>query len=541
VRPPASAEDPPSAAQTPGDPPRADGETETGGATHAEARNAGRGGLAIAAAKVWFILISFVQQTLLPRFIGMDGYGAFSSALSFANIPNNVVTTASIQSVSRAVAGAREGQENQAQRRALLIHAALAPLLALAFAALAPVVAEFEHAPHILPPLRIFAAVLFVYAIYTPLVGVLNGKRLFFAQAGLDIAFATLRTIGLLGAAYALTRRLGGPTASAAGLVIAAASILPIAWTVAGTGRPGAGGPPVRAYLAGVLPIATAQLFSNVLMQADIWLLRRFVHESGERAGVLGETLQRTTDTLVGAYRAAQLFAFLPYQLLLSITFILFPMLARARSRNESRAVNEYVRAGFRLTVVLAGLLVSCTSGLAPLLLRFAFPREAADAAGDTLRLLALGQGAFALFGIEVTILVSLSRETASAMLTFSASVLVAVLCWLLVPSASFDASLLVRTASATSLALAAAALAAGVMVRQAAGPFVSFKTLLRIALAMAAAIGLGTRLPWYGRPFLLIEAAVVAGVFVLVAALLGELSLADWATVRRALGRKRS
>jgi stage V sporulation protein B len=69
----------------------------------------------------------------------------------------------------------------------------------------------------------------------------------------------------------------------------------------------------------------------------------------------------------------------------------------------------------------------------------------------------------------------------------------------------------------------------------------VSFKTLLRIALAMAAAIAVGTRLPWYGRPFLLLEAAVVAGVFVLVSALLGELSLSDWARVRHALGRKRS
>src|SRR6478672_5487840 len=93
------------------------------------ARGAGRGGLAVAGAKVWFILVGLVQQTLLPRLIGMDGYGAFATAQSIANIPNNLVTASSIQGVSKAVAGAGAGMEDQAQRRVLVIHAALAPIL----------------------------------------------------------------------------------------------------------------------------------------------------------------------------------------------------------------------------------------------------------------------------------------------------------------------------------------------------------------------------------------------------------------------------
>src|SRR5262245_54902320 len=64
-----------------------------------EARGAGRGGIAVAGAKVWFILVGVVQQTVLPRIIGMEGYGAFSTVLAISNIPNNVVTTSSIQDV----------------------------------------------------------------------------------------------------------------------------------------------------------------------------------------------------------------------------------------------------------------------------------------------------------------------------------------------------------------------------------------------------------------------------------------------------------
>ena len=69
------------------------------------ARTAGRGGLAITFAKVYFILQGLVQQVLLPRVLGLDGYGALSSVLGAASIAYNPIVTTSIQGVSRAVAG----------------------------------------------------------------------------------------------------------------------------------------------------------------------------------------------------------------------------------------------------------------------------------------------------------------------------------------------------------------------------------------------------------------------------------------------------
>src|SRR5262249_6390428 len=155
---------------------------------------------------------------------------------------------------------------------------------------------------------------------------------------------------------------------------VAAAAILPLAWAMAGTGKAGRGGPTFKSHVLVLAPIALGQLFLNVLMQADIGLLRKFAHESGAAAGLAKETLRVGADSLVGAYRAAQLFAFLPYQLLMSITFILFPMVARARAQHDEQAVATYVRTGFRLALVLVGLMVSCTSGLSYQLLRFAYP-----------------------------------------------------------------------------------------------------------------------------------------------------------------------
>jgi stage V sporulation protein B len=256
-------------------------------------------------------------------------------------------------------------------------------------------------------------------------------------------------------------------------------------------------------------------------------------------AGAAGEALRVRTDSLVGAYRASQLFAFLPYQLLLSITFILFPMVARAHSRRENDAIGGYVRMGFRLALILAGLMVSCTSGLAPILLRFAFTEQAAADGGEGLRLLALGQGAFAIFGIETTVLVSLSRERSSAVLTGIASLLVGSLCWVLVPSAPFDGSLLSRTALATSLALAGAAVAGAVLVRRACGSFASAKTLTRTAMATGAAIAVGALLPWWSRALVPVQVLIVVVVYLTIAIVLGELTTADIVMIRRSLGRR--
>ena len=74
------------------------------GAPEDATRAAGRGGLAVAFAKIYFIVVGLVQQIALPRLLGLDGYGALASVLSISGITYNPVTTTSIQSVSHAVA-----------------------------------------------------------------------------------------------------------------------------------------------------------------------------------------------------------------------------------------------------------------------------------------------------------------------------------------------------------------------------------------------------------------------------------------------------
>jgi len=133
----------------------------------------------------------------------------------------------------------------------------------------------------------------------------------------------------------------------------------------------------------------------NLLFQSDLQLLGWFAAESAEHVG----RAAIEADTLAGAYANAQLFCFLPYQLLLSVTFVLFPMLAEAQRDKDRAAVARYVRMGVRLALVLAGLMVSVTAGLPGPLLRLIFGAESAELGATGMRILALGSGLLPFLG----------------------------------------------------------------------------------------------------------------------------------------------
>ncbi len=495
------------------------------------ARAAGRGGLAIAGAKVAFILFGVSQQIFLPRLLHADGYGQARTVLSIVSIINNTVVAMSIQGVSRAVSSA-PGREGEALRATLRVHAVVAVLVSLAFALLAGTLARFEGAPYLAAPLRLVAAVVLLYSLYAPLVGALNGRQRFLAQAALDTAFGALRTLGLAGGAV-LFLALGGNgvLGAFAGWVAAAAVILPAALSRTGIGRAGDAGPSVRRYLAFLLPVAGGQILLNLLLFTDGLLLRRF-------AGPLAPS-DRAADALTGIYTGAQQFSFLPYQLLMSVTFILFPMLARAQADGDHAAVRSFTRSGVRLAMLLTALITGTISGLAPHVLRVMFPSEMWDGS-EALRILCLGMGSLSVLGITCAALTSLGRAIDSAALTFLGVVLIAAGCTAFVRGAPYGLPMLATTAKVTAVALTTTAVVGAVRLRAVAGGFVSPLTLVRALAALLTCVLAGSRLPWIGKPGTVLEAGLVAALGLLVLIALGEVGRKDLAHAAAVVGRRK-
>jgi stage V sporulation protein B len=506
-----------------------------------EAQRAGRGGLAVLTAKVFFIATGFVQQPLLLLAIGSADYGGLSRVLAVSNVFNNVVVSGSTQGVSRTVASAG-ASERQALRATLRVHLVIAIVGASLLALAAPIVAWFQHAGEVLVPIVVMASVLGIYGVYAPLIGYLNGRAQFTRQASLDIAAATLRTTALLGLGWLFAHHAGafaatlgtspGVLGATLGASVAALGVFMLALRWTGTGSPGSGAgvPSVKAYLALVAPIMLAQLFTNGLMQADIILVGRYLSLSAVAGGVADPS--KAANEWVAVYRACQLFAFLPYQMLFSVTQVLFPMLAKARVEDGPERVAELVRRGCRIGAIVCGMLVCVVLALPGSLLAFAYGSAVAAQGAGVLRILGLGQAAFAMLGLSTTVLVSLGRERAAMSVTALALALLAGSVALIAPGAEFGNAQLVATAVAASCALAAALVVGAVTVKRISGGFVPPMTALRVGACVAAAFAVGRIAPTLGKLVTPIAAAAVVLAYLAALVVTRELGKDDLALV---------
>ncbi|MGE0328849.1 MAG: lipopolysaccharide biosynthesis protein, partial [Polyangiaceae bacterium] len=134
----------------------------------------------------------------------------------------------------------------------------------------------------------------------------------------------------------------------------------------------------------------------------------------------------------------------------------------------------------------------------------------------------------------------SLKRELASMLVTVTAVVLVAALCFVRVPGTEFGEDLLWKTATSTSAGILLATVLAGVLVKRAAGGVVSPLSVVRVILAMTVAIVVARHLPYAGKLMTLVYAAVVVAIYMLVLLITRELGAADLQNIKAVISRRK-
>jgi O-antigen/teichoic acid export membrane protein len=369
---------------------------ETEATTDASLRH---GSTRLFAAKIFFIGAGLVQQVLLPNTLGLAGYGLLSRVLAPMNVVNNVAVGASMQNASRSTAAGAPPLAS-----ILRVQIALALAVVAALLAAAPFVASFQNAPAVLVPLRLGAVLCGLYVVYATLVGVVNGRQAFAAQAGLDVTAATLRTAGLVVGGLVGARLLGsGPLGAVAGTVLAGAAMVALATAlVKPRGLLSDSGDGSLAIVRSVAALAGAQLVTNTLLQVDVVLLGRVFAVRG--------IASEEADRAIGVYRACQLFSLLPYQLVASVSLTLFPLVAKVRAEGTAEDLRTLVRRGMRLGVLLATLLVCVVVALPGPLLRLTFGHEVAALGVAVLRPLAGAQALLVVGALASTVLVALGQ-----------------------------------------------------------------------------------------------------------------------------------
>lgn len=517
--------------------------------------SAGRGVLYIAFAKFYFMFAGLVIQFRLPNILSRAAFGSYSLVSNVASLVNNVLVTGTIQTVSR-FAAQEPGKARLVQQAGLRMHVRLGLVIAIGFIAAAPVVAWLLHDMTKTAPLMLAGLIVGGYSFYAVFVGTANGLHQFHKQAGLDVTFATLRVVGLLGMAMAgmgVIGVIGGWVAAVAIILCAAIVWIGMPGKVAKEDRL-----PVRPLITFFAGVAVYLVLFNALMFADSLLIKRltteyFAAHAKELAAAVEQSVPWATrlsgyhtdpsvlaDVQTGYYAAVQNLARLSYQAIIAATFVVFPLVSRSTFTDDKETTRGYIQVTARYSLVFA-MAISVVLAANPVdMLGLIYAPDYAVLGGPALRWLAIGNVAFSMFAINGTILNGAGRTRDAIICAAITLAVSAVANYIAIPIAAESGNTLEVAAAVTSGAMVLGAVISGYALYRRLGAFIPVASLVRIALATGAALVVGHFLPLHGKLMTLVEAGVVGLVFLVVLIGTRELGARDLAAIK-AVRKKRA
>ncbi len=510
-----------------------------------KATGAGRGVLYIAFAKLYFMIAGALIEFRLPAILSRALYGAYGVVSSFVSPVNNVMVTGSIQAVSRFTAQKPE-TARLVEAAGLRMHLYVGLPTAILFIAAAPVVGWAMGDTAKIGPMMLAGVIVATYAFYAVIIGTANGTRQFNKQAGLDVTAATLRLFGILG----LTTIGLGVYGAYGGWAIAAGVVLLLSTVVIGLPGPAAASPEARAMVKPMARyfarVAVYLILLNLIMFVDQILLKvlaaRWYRGHGpDLAASLDHVLPAArrlagfavdpnamSDVQVAYYRAVQNLARLSYQAIIAATFVVFPLVSKSTFDDDQETTRRYVHVTMRYSLIFATAIAVVMAANPRNLLDIPYADDYAQLGAPALTALALGNVAFSLFAIAGTILNG-AGFTRDAIIGAAVTLgLAAVGNLIAIPQCEPGRQMLLVAATTTGVAMAIGAAVCGAFLHKRLGAFLPLASLVRVVIAVAAAVAVGQVIPWHSKLMTLAEAVVVGVVFLAVLVVTRELGKAD-------------
>ncbi|MBA3500866.1 MAG: oligosaccharide flippase family protein [Myxococcota bacterium] len=518
------------------------------------ATGAGRGVLYISFAKFYFMLAGMIVQFRLPAILTRSAFGSYNVLASVTSFVNNVLVTGTIQAVSR-FSAQNPGNERAVQHAGLRMHVRLGLPVAVVFVAAAPLVSHFVLFDESkTAPLMLAGLIVGGNSFYAVFVGTANGMHQFHKQAGLDITFATIRSIGLLGMAMAGLGVIGviGGWAAAVGIILCASAI----WV----GMPKQGGVeklPVKPLLQYFASVALYLTLFNALMFADGILIKRittvyFQDHAKELAASLGHMpwAQAVTgyradpsvlaDVQVAYYAAVQNVARLSYQAIIAVTFVVFPLVSRSTFTEDNETTKRYIRVTARYSLIFAMAIAVVMAANPADVLGLIYAPDYVEKGTAAVLPLAFGNVAFSVIAINGTILNSAGYTRAAIVIAATTLAIAIIGNMIAIPMAVDDGLVLPVAATVTAGAMLFGALASGAVLYKKLGAFLPLASIVRIAIATGAALVVGRFLPLHGKLMTLVEACIVGLTFLVTLVATRELGKRDLDAIK-AVRKKRA
>ena len=335
------------------------------------ARQTGRGFLVITAAKIWFMITGAITQLGLPLFFGDAGlFGQFKIVTESIGLLTMVMITGTLQAVAKVISEQPE-RARELVNQALKLQLALGLPLTAAYALASPFVAEhLLHDASLSGVMQLSSLIIAFYAFYALFVGYLNGLKSFVRQAALDIGFQTMKTAGILGLVllgFGVVGAVSGFVAAAAVIALASGVMvwrmirrgahLEVSSQAGAAALPGEDGEAPESRRSDLLTFllwVMAYTFAlNGLLRADLLLIKSLTSVPSEALLAFKEQFVMLSDKFSGFYGAALNISRLPYQGVIAITFVVFPLISEASFHNDVARTRGYIEATFRYCFLL--------------------------------------------------------------------------------------------------------------------------------------------------------------------------------------------
>ncbi len=504
-------------------------------------RVAGRGVIYITFAKIWFMITGWALIFGLPRIfkwasggdadVGQELFGAYKLVFMGVSFVNNGIITGTIQSVSK-FTSEDESDAGAIRRTALRVQGLLGISLAVIYVGFAGFLADILKSPDLAFLMRLSAGIIVAYSCYAVFIGSFNGQRMFHRQALFDIAYATLKT-GLIVVLAAVGFEVLG---TVLGFLIASIVIAVSAAFVAGFGS-GERRFPARRYASFAVVLILYTFLLNLVMSLDLFLLKGISSNLAIARGMDEEAASALGKALAGRYGAAQGLAFIPYQAILSIAFVAFPMVSKVTFQGDAEKTRLYIRKTLRFTAILIVGIATVFAGLPEQSLGLIFPEEY-QVAADALGILSLGIAAFGLMVVGNTILNGAGRPLWAMVVVVVTLAAVIVGVVLLVREAGPDDSALTGAALGSALGMGVGLVVSGIVVYSQFGAYLPLATAFRVAFAAGIAVVVGRLLPMWGKMLTLVECIGVFALYLIVLIVVREFKKEDGEQLGRILRR---
>jgi O-antigen/teichoic acid export membrane protein len=242
-----------------------------------------------------------------------------------------------------------------------------------------------------------------------------------------------------------------------------------------------------------IAPVSLYLLILNALMFLDTWIIKALVEQQAAAAGQAEPAA--VASQAAGLYGMAQAIARLPYQLILSVTFVIFPLVSQATFAADLERTRGYIDKAMRLSLIIV-LALAVSIAARPEALLYLAKREYL-AAAPSLSVLVVGYVFFSLFSIAGTILNGAGKTRATmtvgaATLVVQAGLIYGAMRWAM----ATGRDPLVWAAAGTTAGMGVGFALSLAWLQRSFGASLRVSTMARVALAAAVAIGVARLMP---------------------------------------------